>query len=211
MDGGIRWSNPANRAVHVSAQWEAKAFGAKPEPDLARRSQLCEFCEHGTNGADHGRVGIEAHFAVPFAPHKAHGQTAAQFTACCLVADAAIQPCAQDMKFRFRHGAFQSEDQSIVESCGMIDSVAVPDQSIRHAAQIEQAIPVGVVARQARDLQTQHDAYMAECHFRRHAGESGALHRSGAGQAEIFIDHDHLFSGPSQLAGPFHQSILPRR
>ena len=83
----------------------------------------------------------------------------------------------------------------------MIDPVAVADQRIGNAAQIEQAIPVGIVARQARDFQSQHDADVAESHFRGHAGESGALRRSGAGQAQVFINDDHLFLGPSQLAG----------
>src|ERR1700750_1612275 len=93
----------------------------------------------------------------------------------------------------------------------MIYSVAISDQRVGHAAKIEQAIPVGVVARQPRDFQSEHDAHVPQSHFRRHAGESGALHRARAGQAQVFVNHGHLFPGPSQFAGPFHQSVLPRR
>ena len=74
----------------------------------------------------------------------------------------------------------------------------------RDPAQIEQAIPVGVVVRQTRDLQTQHNAHMSECHFSCHTDESRALHRYGARQAEVFIDHGHLLSGPSEAqCSPF--------
>src|SRR5215469_8650206 len=49
---------------------------------------------------------------------------------------------------------------------------------------------------------------MAEGHFRDHTGESGTLGESGAGHAQVFVDDDHLFSGPTQLAGFLDQSIL---
>jgi len=52
MDGGIRCGNPANRTVHVGAKRKAEAFGTKPQPYLARRSQLGELREHRTDGTD---------------------------------------------------------------------------------------------------------------------------------------------------------------
>src|SRR5258708_280332 len=211
MDGGIRRSDPADLTVHGGAQREGKPFGTKPEPDLAGRSHFRKLREHRANSADHSLVRMEADFTVLFAPHETHGQSTAQFAARGLVADSAIKPGAQDMKFRFRHCPFQAEDQAIVEKSRMIDPVAISNQRIRHAAQIEQTIPVGVVARETGDFESEHDAHVAQRHFRGHAGESGALHRSGAGKAKVFINDDHLFLGPPQFAGPFHQSILTRR
>src|SRR6516164_1589011 len=49
---------------------------------------------------------------------------------------------------------------------------------------------------------------MAEGHFRDHTGESGTLGESGAGHAQVLVDHNHLFFGPTQLAGFLDQSIL---
>src|SRR5580700_6540051 len=106
MDGGIRWSNPADRAVHALARRKGQSFGMEPEPDLAHRSQFRELREHRANSADHSFIGMETNFAVFFAPHKTYGQPAAQLAARGLVADSAIQPGAQDMKLRFRHSAF---------------------------------------------------------------------------------------------------------
>src|ERR1700761_6094383 len=101
MDGGIRWSNPADRALHAGAQRKEESFGTEPEPYLAGRSQFRKLREHCANGADHGFVGLKANFTVLLAPHKTYGQTTAQLAARGLVADSAIKPGAQDMKFRF--------------------------------------------------------------------------------------------------------------
>ncbi len=90
----------------------------------------------------------------------------------------------------------------------MIEAVAVSDQSVGDAAEIEQAVPVGIVARHAGDFEAEHDADVAEGYFRGQAGEPGALGESGAGHAQVFVDDDHLFFGPTQLAGFLDQSIL---
>ena len=90
----------------------------------------------------------------------------------------------------------------------MVETVAVSDQRVGHAAEIEQAIPVGIVARHAGDFQAEHDADVAEGHFRGQACEAGALGESGARHPQVFVNDDHLFFGPTQLAGFLDQSIL---
>src|SRR5215469_3464597 len=49
---------------------------------------------------------------------------------------------------------------------------------------------------------------MAEGHFCGHACETGTLGESGTGHTQIFVNDDHLFFGPTQLAGLLDQSIL---
>ena len=56
----------------------------------------------------------------------------------------------------------------------MVKAVAVSDQGVSNAAKIEEAIPVGIVARHAGDFQGEHDADVAEGHFRGQAREAGA-------------------------------------
>src|SRR6516165_11792097 len=90
----------------------------------------------------------------------------------------------------------------------MVEAIAVSDQSVGDAAEIEEAIPVGIVARDTGDFEAEHDADMAEGHFCDHACEAGTLSESGAGHAQVFVDDDHLFFGPTQLAGFLDQSIL---
>src|SRR5271157_6171401 len=92
----------------------------------------------------------------------------------------------------------------------MVDAVAISDQGVGDAAEIEQAIPVGIVARNAGDFEAEHDAGVAERYFRGHACEPGTLGESGAGQAQVFVDGDHLFLGPTELLRLLEQSILTR-
>ena len=49
---------------------------------------------------------------------------------------------------------------------------------------------------------------MSQRDFAGQASEAGALVGRGAGQAEVFVDDDHLLLGPTQLASPIGQGIL---
>src|SRR5215469_15911760 len=83
----------------------------------------------------------------------------------------------------------------------MVDAVAVSDKSVGDAAKVEQAIPVGIVARRARDFEAEHDAHVAKRHFRGHACEPGTLGESGAGHTQVFVDDDHCsLTQPSSSA-----------
>ena len=57
----------------------------------------------------------------------------------------------------------------------MIDAIGVADQGIRHAAQVKQAIPVGIIARQAGNFEAQDDPDMAQCDLRGQPGKAGAV------------------------------------
>jgi hypothetical protein len=51
------------------------------------------------------------------------------------------------MQLGFAHGALEPEEEAIVEKGGMIDAVGVADQRIGEAAQLDEAMPIGVVTR----------------------------------------------------------------
>src|SRR2546426_3851331 len=50
---------------------------------------------------------------------------------------------------RLRHRPFQSEQQPVVELAGVVDAVLVEDQRLGERADLEQPVPVGVVAGEA--------------------------------------------------------------
>ena len=52
------------------------------------------------------------------------------------------------------HGALQAEKQAVVEQARVIDAVGVADQGIGETAEIEETIPVGIVAGEPGDLET---------------------------------------------------------
>src|SRR5690348_4896048 len=90
----------------------------------------------------------------------------------------------------------------------MIDAIIVADEGISDATQLQQAIPVRIVSRQARDLQSEYDSHVSQRNLTGEAREAGTFVDAGAGQAEVFVNYDHLRFGPAQLTGPLGQSVL---
>src|ERR1700740_2527083 len=151
------------------------------------------------------------HFALFLPPDEPDGKAATQLAASGLVANAAVEAGAQDMQLCFRHCSFEAEQQAIIENCRMIDAIAIADQRVGDTAEIEQAVPIGIVAREAGHFEAEHDADMSERDFCGEMGEAAALDDAVAGQAEVFVDHDDLLRRPAKRGCLRDQSILTLR
>ena len=90
----------------------------------------------------------------------------------------------------------------------MINAVAVADECVGDTAQLQQAIPIGVVPRQAGDFQSKDDTHVGQCDFTGESGKPRALVNAGTGQPQIFVDDHDLLLGPTQLASPICQRVL---
>src|SRR5215469_619262 len=90
----------------------------------------------------------------------------------------------------------------------MIDTISITDKGIGGAAEVEQPIPVGVIARQARDFQSQDNAHAPERDFSGHVSKAGALGQPRARDAEVLVKNFDLLALPSQLCGAFGQPVL---
>ena len=112
------------------------------------------------------------------------------------------------MQLGFAHGALEPEQEAIVEEGGMIDAVGVSDQRIGEAAQLDEAMPIGVVARQARDLKPKHEADVRQGDFGGEPGETRSRDKAGAGEPEILIDDDDAIGGPAEFPGLGGERIL---
>ena len=62
-----------------------------------------------------------------------------------------------------------------MNSAGSIDAVVVANQRVGDAAELQQPMPVGIVPRQAGDLQAEDDAHVSQRDFAGEASEAGAL------------------------------------
>jgi hypothetical protein len=154
---------------------KGQALAAQPKPDPTHRTEFGKAREDGADCRGHRRIGVKADLAVLFAPDEAHGETATQFAARRFVADAAEQASPQDVQLGLTHRAFQAEHQSVVEHCRVVDPIGVADQSVGQAAEIEQAVPIGVIAGQTRDLQAEHDTDMPQRDLRGEPGKATAF------------------------------------
>jgi hypothetical protein len=73
-----------------------------------------------------------------------------------------IQPLADEMEFGFTHGAFESQQEPIIKEPRVVNPVVVGDQGAKDGGQVEQMIPVTVIAGKSRDLVAEDDADMAQ-------------------------------------------------
>ena len=69
-------------------------------------------------------------------------------------------------------------------------------------------MPVGVVAREARDLEAEHEADMGERDFGGEAGEARSRDKAGAGEPEVLIDDDDAIGGPAEFTGFAGKRVL---
>src|SRR5215470_3160830 len=90
----------------------------------------------------------------------------------------------------------------------MVNAVIVTNESISHAAELQKTIPVRIVPRQTRDLQSEDDAHVSQRHFTGETSKPRAFLGAGAGQPQILVDDHDLLLGPSELASPIGQGIL---
>ena len=134
---------------------------AQPQPHPAHRPAHGEPLEDRGDDAGDGLVGVPADLAVGLTPHQPDRQAAAQLAAGGLVADPAVEAGAQDVQLGLGHGALHAQQQPVVEQPRVVDAVGVGDQRVGHPGQVQQPVPVGVVAGQPGHLQRQHDPDLA--------------------------------------------------
>ena len=149
INRGVARVDPLDRGTIMGLHREGQALAAQPKPDPTHRTEFGKARKDGADCRGHRRIGVKADLTVLLAPDEADGQTPPQFAASGFVADAAEQASPQDVQLGFAHCAFETEHQPVVEQCGVVDPIGVADQSVGQAAQIEQAVPIGVVTGQA--------------------------------------------------------------
>jgi hypothetical protein len=90
----------------------------------------------------------------------------------------------------------------------MVQAVLITNQRVGDAAQIQESIPIRIVARYPGDLNGQNQSNLAKGNFRGHCRESTALDYTGSGLSKIFIYDLYMLLGPTQTNCPVNQLIL---
>src|SRR5271157_3349068 len=104
VDGGVAGFHPADLAALMHPR-EAQALGTEPQPYPPGRTGLGETCEDSGDRGANRFVRMKADLAFSLAPNETDRQAAAKFTAGRLVANASVQPGAQEVEFSLTHGA----------------------------------------------------------------------------------------------------------
>ena len=90
----------------------------------------------------------------------------------------------------------------------IVNAVAVGDQGVGQGAQVDQTVPVGIVAGEAGDLEPEHEAGAAESDIGGEAVEAVALVGGLAGEAEVLVDDGDAVAVPAKRFGPGGQGVL---
>jgi hypothetical protein len=199
---------------------ELAAVGPGAHPQREQQALLREGLDGGPGraGAGEGRKQVAhslLHAQVGVQDHPADGvvdepdrQGHRQLAAAGLGELAATQAGLEQVQLGLAHGAFEAQDQPVVERAGVIQAVLVQDQRAGQRADLQQPVPVGVVARQPGDFQAQHDAGPAHADVGDQPLEAVAALGGGARASQVLVDHDHLLGRPAQRDRPLAQRVL---
>jgi hypothetical protein len=112
------------------------------------------------------------------------------------------------VQLRLAHGALETEQQTVVEVGRIVDAVLVEDEGVGEGADLEQPVPVGGVAGEARDLEAEDDAGVAEPDLGDERLEGLAIGAGGPGESEVAVDDDDALVGPAERDGALAKGVL---
>src|SRR4051812_24888736 len=115
------------------------------------------------------------------------------------------------MKFDLRDRALQPQKESAVLAPRIVNAIAVRDQTLAIAAQIEQRVPVRAVARQPGHLPGQDQADLAQGDAADQVHHALAVTGGLGAEPEVGIDHLDVVVMPAELEGTLAQGVLQAR
>lgn len=155
----VRRSSLRSRSVVVGAH--QTSLRSSPRTQIVSRSQ--GVSSRSVVSPDEARIArltawfwMEPDLSLLIAPDEAHWKSSAQLSSRRFVADSPIEPRPKDVQFCFRHGALESQQEPVLEQCGVVKAVA--NQGVGHPTQVHEPIPVGVVAGESGDFQSEYNS-----------------------------------------------------
>src|ERR1019366_3722300 len=102
------------------------------------------------------------------------------------------------MEFGFAHDPRQAEQQAIVIGPRIIEPFAIGNEHAEERAQLEQLMPIAVVARQTRCVEAQHEAGLAQADLGDEALKTETRIAGSTRLPEIFVDNLDSVARPTQ-------------
>src|SRR2546430_10098097 len=117
-------ASPANQILIDPPMGQEHPFLCQIRGDLPRRPQLSELGENQGNGLADGFVGYldDAALAVVLIPNW---QVRAQRSAACGFPQPTVQPRTNQVELEFRHGAFEPEQEPVIENTRMVETISI--------------------------------------------------------------------------------------
>ena len=187
---------------------EAEAFVSKRLDRLVRRAGPGEGLEEVRDRFPHLRIRIEHNGAALVVDH-AGGKDASVLAAPDLVQDPAAQSRLQDVQLCLAHRSLEAEKEPVVGVRRLVHAILVEDQGVRQRADLEQPMPVGVVPREPRDLESHHNAGPPKPDVRHQPPKPLAPRRGCPRLSLVGVDHNDAIVGPAERRCARSKRVLP--
>ena len=166
-------------------------FLAKPDRRLPRASQLTKLLEYAGDRLLH--LPVRRLLDVAFLrAHKADRQLPQRAASFHLLLERCASALSQQVQLKLAHRALESQHQAIIELTRIIDPVIVNQQRFGQRAQIDQVMPVSIVASESRSFQGKHRPCLPLTHCRQEACHYCGACGKGCDTASFFNTADHL-------------------
>jgi len=113
----------------INAPWELEPLVTKGSDRRNRRSGALECAKELANALLDARIGVEPYASLAVID-KTDRQSDLELPAACLVENAPAQPGSEHVQFGFAHRPLQSQEQTIVEVGGIVNTILVEDQGV---------------------------------------------------------------------------------
>ena len=189
------------------ATWQVETTIIEQTHDLGHGAELQEQLEHKPQPFLNGHVGVLGDHTARIAD-EADRQGERQLAALGLSEEAGSQATADRVQFKLRYRPLQPQKQPAVGAARIIDPVTIGDEAVAQAADIQERVPVGAVAREARHVNRQDQPHLTEPDPTNEFLKAAPLRDRCSAQAEIRIDHVDIGLMPSEFASALAQRIL---
>src|SRR5215471_5268704 len=176
----------------------------QPQGELAHATDLVELAEHQRQHLTDPPVGILFQAIISAAP-VADRNRQEQIAACGFQAQRLSRTLPEHRQFELAEGAFQAEQQPVVDQSRIVDAVLVDDQAVHEGAEFQQRVPISPVAGQPRRLDRQYRAGRAGADRREQTLETGTQLTTARPAKIIVNDNDVL---PAERVRTRHQGVL---
>ena len=131
---------------------------------------------------------MEEHLAVLIAPDEANRQATPSSPRAALLRMPPLRRTRKTCSSASLIVPFQSEQQTVIEQRRVIDAIGIADQRIGETGEINEPVPIGVIASEPRHLEAEHKTDACERHFGGEAGKARSCHRAKTGRAEVLVN-----------------------
>ena len=211
LDIAVIGHRPVHLSFHVvRPRRQGNGILAEPLQCLHRRAEAAERGEHQLDGLRDGAVRIQGDLAR-VGVDQADGQAQLEFAALRLAALPADQPGADALKLILRQCPLQPEQELVVAVVGIVHAGLVQDEGVGDGGDLQQLVPVGVVAAQTRDFQAQHEADFPGGDTRHEIAEAATVGAVRAGLALVVVNGADALIGPAERDRALTQTVLATR